>query len=51
MAHSGNDEGKRMLKVTVEGLEGDEKNYYQLGNITAERYEDFKKVYFVSHRN
>ena len=43
MAHSGNDEGKRMLKVTVEGIEADEKSYYNLVNITAERYEEFKK--------
>ena len=43
MAHSGSDEGKRKLKVTVEGLERSEKNYYQLVNITAERYEEFRK--------
>ena len=43
MAHSGNDEGKRRLKVMIEGVEEDEKHYYNFVNLTEERYETFKK--------
>lgn len=43
MAHSGSDEGKRKMKVSIEGLHGDEMNYFNLVNISEERYQEFQK--------
>ena len=41
MAHSANDIGRRMVRLNIDDIAGDEKLFYNLTNITAELYKDF----------
>ena len=41
MAHSANDVSRRMVRLNIDTIAAEEKQFYNLTNITAERYKEF----------